>query len=116
MCAEGTCGVMASASLVGASSVGRSGTSQASQPTLSQPSRLEAGFTWRAASGLGAGFGCERNAPLPRLIPRADAGRLMISRLRTLVGSAPAPEHAVLSATMAATCGYGCKSGASLLA
>src|SRR6266852_7407936 len=37
MCAAGACGMIASASLVGANSVGRSGTSQASQPTLSLP-------------------------------------------------------------------------------
>jgi len=72
MCAAGACGVMASA--------GRSGTR-------------------RATSGLGAGFGHERNLPYPK----ADAGRLMISGLPARVGSARALERAVLSATMAAS-------------
>jgi hypothetical protein len=40
----------------------------------------------------------------------------MISRRPALVGIVPAIERAVLSATMAATGGHGCKSGASLLA
>jgi hypothetical protein len=40
----------------------------------------------------------------------------MISGWPTRVGIAPAIERAVWSAKMAATGGYGCKSGASLLA
>jgi hypothetical protein len=43
--------------------------------------------------------GSDMSETLP--YPEADAGGLMISRLHTRVGSAPALERAVLSATMA---------------
>jgi len=60
--------MIAGAFSVGADSVGRSGTSQASQSAHSQAARLvEAGFRWRAASGLAAGFGYEWSPPLPWL-------------------------------------------------
>src|SRR5258708_1285848 len=44
---------------------------QAPPPTLTQPGSLEAGFTWRDASGLDAGFGFEGNAP-PQLDLRIE--------------------------------------------
>src|SRR6266481_7681149 len=97
MCAAGACGVMANAFLVGADNVGRCGTSQASHSTHSQPARLEAGFSWRAASGLAAGFGYEA-LPYPGRRRQTHDFRIACARWQRA-----GLERAVLSATMAAS-------------